>query len=69
MRIALVAVAALIFVSACNNKKNDDYKKITGDPYLYARTVKELNNVVMQNNFPRLLHPGITCMPILRRMK
>lgn len=55
MRIALVAVAALIFVSACNNKKNDDYKKITGDPYLYARTVKELNNVVMQNNFPPII--------------
>jgi hypothetical protein len=55
MRIAVVAVAALIFVSACNNRKNDDYKKITSDPYLYSRTVKELNNVVMQNNFPPII--------------
>ncbi|MBE2231210.1 MAG: vanadium-dependent haloperoxidase [Chitinophagaceae bacterium] len=49
MRIALVALAAILAVSACNKK--DDYKQFTSDPYLYARTVKELNNVVMGNNF------------------
>jgi PAP2 superfamily len=49
MRIALVAVAGLLFISACNKK--DDSQKITSDPFLYSRTVKELNNVVMQNNF------------------
>ncbi len=51
MRIALVAVAALIFASACNNKKSDDYKKITSDPALFSNTVYELNNIVMGNNF------------------
>jgi len=51
MRIALVAIAALIFVSACNRKKSDEYKKITSDPVLFSNTVYELNNIVMGNNF------------------
>ncbi len=53
MRIAVVAIAALIAVSACNTKS--DYKEITGNPFLYSKTVKELNNVVMQNNFPPII--------------
>lgn len=53
MRIAVVAIAALIAVSACNNKS--DYKEITSNPFLYSKTVKELNNVVMQNNFPPII--------------
>ena len=53
MRIAVVAIAVLFAVSACNNKS--DYKEITNDPFLYSRTVKELNNVVMQNNFPPII--------------
>ena len=40
-------------VSACNKK--NDYKEITSDPFLYSKTVKELNNVVMQNNFPPII--------------
>ena len=53
MRIAVVAIAALFFVTACNKK--NDYKEITNDPFLYSKTVKELNNVVMQNNFPPII--------------
>jgi PAP2 superfamily len=49
MRIAVVAIAALLFATSCNKK--NDYKEITNDPFLYSKTVKELNNVVMQNNF------------------
>lgn len=39
---------AFIFI-ACNT--GSDYKKITGDPNLYAHTVHALNEVVMGNNF------------------
>lgn len=53
MRIALVAIAAMLLASACNNR--NDYKQITSDPFLYSKTVKELNNVVMQNNFPPII--------------
>ena len=53
MRIALLAIAALLAVSACNTKS--DYKEITNNPFLYSKTVKELNNVVMQNNFPPII--------------
>ncbi len=53
MRIALVAIAAMLLASACN--KRNDYKQITSDPFLYSKTVKELNNVVMQNNFPPII--------------
>lgn len=53
MRIALVAIAAMLLVSACD--KRSDYKQITSDPFLYSKTVKELNNVVMQNNFPPII--------------
>ncbi|MBL7749371.1 MAG: vanadium-dependent haloperoxidase [Chitinophagaceae bacterium] len=54
MRLAFIAVAALCFAIACTEKKND-YKQITSDPFLYSKTVKELNNVVMQNNFPPII--------------
>ena len=53
MRIAVVAIAAFFAVSACNTKS--DYKEITNNPFLYSKTVKELNNVVMQNNFPPII--------------
>lgn len=53
MRIALAAIAGLMLFSACNTK--DDSKNITSDPFLYSKTVKELNNVVMQNNFPPII--------------
>lgn len=54
MRLAIIAAAAWLFASACTEKKND-YKQITSDPFLYSKTVKELNNVVMQNNFPPII--------------
>ena len=53
MRLAIVAIAALLLAGACNKK--NDYKQITSNPFLYSRTVKELNNVVMQNNFPPII--------------
>jgi len=43
-----IACAAICF-AACNSKK--DYDQIFKDPNLYCKTVYELNNVVMGNNF------------------
>src|SRR5258706_1679090 len=52
MRIVLVAIAGLL-IASCNTKK--DYDKITQDPILFANTVHELNDVVMGNNFSRIV--------------
>ena len=49
MRLAIVAIAGLLLMGACNTKK--DYEKIIHDPVLFSNTVHELNNVVMGNNF------------------
>ena len=32
-----------------------DYKNFTNDPILYCKTVKKLNDVVLQNNFPPMI--------------
>ena len=49
-----VAVAIICFaVVSC--KQKGDYKKITSDPILYCKTVKKLNDVVLENNFPPMI--------------
>jgi hypothetical protein len=46
----LLAIALAAFsICACNTKK--DYDQVFKDPILYCKTVYELNNVVMGNNF------------------
>jgi len=47
----LVAVVILIF-SSC---KKADYQKVTHDPELYRTTVKKLNDIVLENNFPPVI--------------
>jgi hypothetical protein len=49
MRIAVVAVAGLLVLQACNKK--NDYQAVFHDPMIFTRTVHELNGVVMGNNF------------------
>ena len=51
-KILYLLLTATAFV-ACSPKK--DYKKFTSDPVLYAKTVKHLNDVVLQNNFPPMI--------------
>jgi hypothetical protein len=48
------AVAGLlsIFLTSCSKTA---YKKFTDDPLLYCKTVKQLNNVVLENNFPPMI--------------
>ena len=38
---------------ACQEK--GDYKKFTSNPQLYCKTVKKLNDVVLNNNFPPMI--------------
>jgi PAP2 superfamily len=51
---AWMAFAGLIILSSCTQRKGD-YKKFTNDPLLYCNAVKQLNNVVMENNFPPII--------------
>jgi hypothetical protein len=36
-------------------QKSGDYAKYTSDPLLFCKTVKKLNNVVLDNNFPPMI--------------
>jgi hypothetical protein len=45
----LTVIILIIFVS-CNLGKSD-YTTFTNDPIRYSKTVKELNNIVLENNF------------------
>jgi len=38
---------------SCNQKS--DYKEVFSDPVLYSKTVKKLNDVVLENNFPPMI--------------
>lgn len=46
------AISCVAFAS-CREK--GDYTKITNDPLLYCKTVKQLNDVVLGNNFPPMI--------------
>ena len=47
----LITLTVVLF--SCSSKK--EYKNVFDDPILYAKTVKQLNNVVLQNNFPPII--------------
>ena len=44
-----------VFAVSCGHKESGDYKKLTSDPILYCKTVKKLNDVVLENNFPPMI--------------
>lgn len=48
-------VAIVVSVTSCRQQGSGDYKKIFSDPFLYSKTVKKLNDVVMGNNFPPMV--------------
>ena len=51
LNLALAAVIAVLVVSC----KEKDYSKVTSDPILYSKTVKKLNDIVLENNFPPMI--------------
>jgi hypothetical protein len=46
---------SLIFLIISCNQRSHDYAKVFNDPILYCKTVKKLNEVVMENNFPPII--------------
>jgi len=50
--ITAILLSALFFLPGCKEKQ---YKNNFNDPLLFSKTVKELNNVVRQNNFPPII--------------
>lgn len=53
MKFMATAMTVLVLFTACQPK--GDYKKFTQDPFLYSKTVKRLNDVVLENNFPPMI--------------
>ncbi|RTL59346.1 MAG: phosphoesterase PA-phosphatase, partial [Sphingobacteriales bacterium] len=56
MKYLLATVCLLLAIQSCKHKEGD-YSKLTNDPLLYCKTVKKLNDIVLENNFP----PMIAC--------
>ncbi|WP_246113159.1 vanadium-dependent haloperoxidase [Segetibacter aerophilus] len=53
MRIILFVVIFMVLLQACKN--SGEYAKVTHDPLLYSKTVKKLNDIVLENNFPPMI--------------
>lgn len=51
-----IFLVALLFAAGCSeNRTGSSQVNVFNDPILYCKTVKELNNVVKQNNFPPIV--------------
>lgn len=53
MKKLFVAIAALFVLASCGDKTA--YVKEIHDPLLYNKTVKKLNDIVLENNFPPMI--------------
>ncbi|MEJ7737908.1 MAG: vanadium-dependent haloperoxidase [Chitinophagaceae bacterium] len=49
----VAAIVAVVMLNSCST--NGDYLAYTHDPILYCKTVKKLNNIVLENNFPPMI--------------
>jgi hypothetical protein len=50
----LYVIPAMVVLTSCSNN-NNDYVKQIHDPVLYSKTVKKLNDIVLENNFPPMI--------------
>lgn len=50
-----VLITASLFISCAGVKNKNDYQSYVQDPILFCKTVKQLNNVVLENNFPPMI--------------
>src|ERR1700748_640805 len=48
-------IALVGFLMASCKQTSNDYQKVFDDPILYCKTVKRLNDVVLENNFPPMI--------------
>jgi hypothetical protein len=53
LRVLCVAVLSVACFSSCN--KSNSYQAYVSDPLLYCKTVKQLNDVILGNNFPPMI--------------
>ncbi|HET9057216.1 MAG TPA: vanadium-dependent haloperoxidase [Chitinophagaceae bacterium] len=53
MKYLLIAIVLCFFLASC--KPKGDYTQLTNDPILYCKTVKKLNDIVLENNFPPMI--------------
>lgn len=53
MKVIRIAAVCCVLFAAC--RQTTDYKKFSADPLLYCKTVKKLNEVVLENNFPPMI--------------
>ena len=53
MKNTLVAFLTVVSLYSC--KSSTDYIKVTHDTKLYSQTVKKLNDIVLENNFPPMI--------------
>ena len=54
MKTFLGLASFILFFVSCKHSP-DNYKSVFNDPVLYCKTVKKLNDVVMENNFPPIV--------------
>lgn len=50
-----IVYSSIFILAAIACQPSVDYKKYSNDPLLYSKTVKALNNVVLENNFPPMI--------------
>lgn len=48
-------IAAVVMTALLAGCKKADYAKVTNDPLLYSATVKKLNDIILENNFPPMI--------------
>lgn len=48
-------IASIGFLMISCKQQSHDYEKTFSDPLLYSKTVKKLNDVVLENNFPPMI--------------
>ncbi|MFZ9661271.1 MAG: vanadium-dependent haloperoxidase [Chitinophagaceae bacterium] len=52
MKRLILLLMLIVFITSC---KQSNYTVFTSDPSIYSKTVKELNNIVLENNFPPMI--------------
>ncbi|MCW3079922.1 MAG: vanadium-dependent haloperoxidase [Segetibacter sp.] len=53
MRTIIFALLTMFLLQSCKN--SGEYLAVTHDPFLYSKTVKKLNDIVLENNFPPMI--------------
>jgi hypothetical protein len=51
--VAFLCLATVL--AACSNDQDKSYLKFSSDPLLFSKTVKSLNDIVLENNFPPMV--------------